>query len=227
MFCDPNHMLADDLLNAYEGLGRPARILKGKSLEVFTSICNGRDKWDARRDILLYAASILEKVNDQDARITLMHIYENLPARYRSDAIRIGLDIIKNARNNMEEIEYKYWTALLLYKDNKLTQAEELLTDSYCKRPESMTSCRFLAEIYVKRNDLDKALDILYSYKNSCYYIKHTIKYIGPVLRRGEPERYEIKSMEEDPRQYIDAVISDIENKKANGYVYKPRKKIE
>jgi tetratricopeptide (TPR) repeat protein len=176
-------------------------------------ICNGRSIYESREDIYDIVIELLKDIDDQEARILLFEAYTGKSASFSPLSIETGNKIIKNARSQNEATEYKYRVGIQLYKSNKLVEAEKLLSETYKEDPSNYLYCRWLAEVYVKMNDLDKALSILYEYKNGPYF-KPRINFHGPF----EP------SIDNTPIIYINGAIKNIEDKKARGYVFRPRK---
>lgn len=176
-------------------------------------ICNGRTIYESREDIYDVVIELLKDIDDQEARLLLFEAYRGMPASFRPLSIEIGAKIIKDARNKDEETSYKYLVGIQLYKSNMLPEAEKLLSEAYEESPSNYLYCRWLAEVYVKMNDLDKALSILYAYKNGPYF-KPRIHTYTPF----EP------SVDNTPITYINGTIKIIEDKKARGYVFRPRK---
>lgn len=95
------------------------------------------------------------------------------------------------------------------YEKYQVKRAKHLLDslgmstgNNVTKDIESDLICVHLAKTYVKLNMIDKSLDLLYNFKASTYYGQKYKDYA-----------------------YIDYMISDLENKKSKGYIYRPRKK--
>jgi len=176
-------------------------------------ICNGRSIYDSKNDIYQCVVDMLKGLNSQEARILLFEAFKNMPVSYRSDLFQVGSAIINHARNKNELLSSKYQLGLSYYKNNNLIEAEKLLSEAYEGDPSNFLYCRWLAEVYVKMNDIDKALSLLYAYKRSPYYkpLVHTYGLFEP-------------SVDNTPIAYINAAIKEIENKKARGYVFRARK---
>ena len=107
----------------------------------------------------------------------------------------------------------KYHFGIQFYKINKLIDAEKLLSEAYEGDPSNFLYCRWLAEVYVKMNNIDRALSLLYAYKNGPDF-KPRVNVYGPFK----------PSIDNTPINYINGAIKIIENKKAKGYVFRPRK---
>lgn len=202
-------MISSELLRS---IGMGHSVSKGVK-PYLDSICNGRSIYDSKDDIYDYIVEILKEINSQEARILLFEAFKNMPVSHRSDLFQIGNEIINHARNNSELLSSKYQLGLQYYKNNKLLEAEKLLSEAYEGNLSNPLYCRWLAEVYVKMNNLDKALSILYAYKNGPYF-KPIIHTHGPF----EP------SVDNTPITYINGSIKRIEDKKARGYVFRPRK---
>lgn len=202
--------LAQELINC---LGVGASVSDGTE-KCLKKICGKRSVYEAKKDIYFYAAEIISNIDSQEARIIAFNAYKNLPTAYRSYAIDKGYEIILNARNNKEAAEYKYWVGLLLYDSNRLSEAEQLLRESYKFKPSSYLACRWLAEVHVKLNNIDEALNLLYDYRNGPYF--------KPVIT---PSVFG-DIVDNTPVSYITYTIKETENKKARGYVYRSRRKI-
>ena len=93
------------------------------------------------------------------------------------------------------------------YMDRELwvliKEAEEAYSNAERLEPYFATYSVCVANTYIKRNELQKALDYLLSKKTSHYY-KHDINNYAVLLNKA---------------------LSDVDSKIQKGYVYKPRKK--
>lgn len=203
--------IAQELLNSCGFMGchtsNEARIILNK-------ICNGRPIYDSRNDIYLFILEYLKDDYSQDALILIFDACRNLPVSFRPLSVEIGNEIIKNARSNDEAAHYKYRVGIILYDCNLLVEAEKFLAEVYEEYPNNYLYCRWLAEVYVKMNNLDKALSILYDYKNGPFF--------KPIIHTREPFE---PSLDNTPITYINGTIKIIEEKKARGYVFRSRKK--
>ena len=176
-------------------------------------ICNGRSVFDSRNDVYFYILRILKNVDDQEARALVFDVLKNLPVAYRALAIDVCKKLLFFSQSKKEASGYKYKLGLLYYKENRLAEAETLLAEAYSYYPGNYLACRWLAEVYVKQNKIDQALNILYDYKNSIYF--------KPIINNHPLGQ----SIDNTPVTYIAGAIKDIEDKKARGYIYRPRKK--
>lgn len=84
--------------------------------------------------------------------------------------------------------------------------------------PESQIPYLHIADMYRKKNQLDKAIEILEQARKSKYYVKNEIK--DALGNSYKPKQYDNTFIEIIDKYYIDYL-----NKKNKGYVYKPRNK--
>ena len=82
--------------------------------------------------------------------------------------------------------------------------------------PESQIPYLRIAEMYKKKNQLDKSIEILEKARKSKYYAKKEIKDV--FGNSYKPKQYDNTFIEIIDKYYIDYL-----NKKNKGYVYKPR----
>lgn len=172
-------------------------------------ICAGRPIYKCVNEISKFALELCQNIDDIEALEISLRACKNLPVAFRPQAIEIAKQIIDKDPNPWSYYQY----GLLLLADVQLKEAEEAFKIAYKLEPSSDLICVHLAKTYVKLNMIDKGLDLLYNFKASTYYGQKYKDYFGN-------ERVDKSSI-----AYIDYMISDLENKKSKGYIYRPRKK--
>ena len=144
------------------------------------------------------------------AHIIAFQAFKNLPAAYRPEAIKEMKKAIAMGHNKPFDI---YGMGLLQSQEGDQADALDSIAKAIDLAPQNPLYYRWAAEVLVKMNELDQALSILYAYRDGEYYrAEKVIDDLGLPL---------------NTRIMIDSTIKDIEDKKARGYVYRPRKKKE
>lgn len=141
------------------------------------------------------AVDLASKYDTELSHTIAFLAYNSLPASYRPKAI---IELKKMLQYQTVAFDI-YYLGLLESKEGNQEEALELILTARDMNPSEPLYTRWAAEVLVKQNKLDDALDLLYKYRDSQYYL-----FFG--------------------KQMIDSTISDIEAKKARGYVYRPRK---
>lgn len=172
-------------------------------------ICEGRPVYKCGKEISKFALELCQGIDDLQALEVSLRACKNLPVAYRPQAIKIAKRIIE-----LDPCGHSYYQyGLLLLKDGQLQEAERALITAYKLNPSSDLICVHLAKTYVKLNMIDKGLELLYDFKRSPNYGRKYKNCLGE------------ERIDETSITYIDFMISDLEDKKSRGYVYRPRKK--
>lgn len=154
----------------------------------------------------LAAVSLCGKYDAQVSHHIRYLAYKNLPASYRPQAIEALSKVL--SYGNMPAFHI-YQLGLKLAAEYRFDEAIAHIKTAINMEPHDPLYHVHLAEVLVKTNDIDAALQVLYDYQETEHYKKGVVQtYIGPQRM-----------------QHLDYTIQDIEAKKARGYVYRPRKK--
>ena len=203
--CDPRIRLAWEVIHVFGfGGSSPSKEVQ----DIIDKICGNRPVSDCYNEINDYAIDLCENIDDMRAYELLFNIYRRRPKDYFEKAIATGNKLIELNPNNSST---HYWLGIMYYKENYLPEAEKHLSTAWELNPQSDLACKWLAMTYMKMNNLDKGLEILYIYRDSKYYPQYPVKILGlDSIEKSAPT--------------IDAAIRELEEKKARGYVFRPRK---
>ena len=198
---------AEQLLNS---LGMGIGNTEDRNVQMtLKKICAGRPIYKCSNEISKFALELCQDIDDIRALKVALRACKNLPVAYRPQALKIAKRIVEIKPTASSYYDY----GILLLEDRQLEEAEDIFTVAYKLAPQSYLICVHLAKTYVKLNLIDKGLELLYNFKKSSYYGKKYIDYCG------------VEQIDETSISYINHAISDLEDKKARGYVYRPRKK--
>lgn len=196
--------VAKELANFY-GLGE-----RDISPEAYAAIKEMEEKrgllYDAPQDILLAATEICSQYDTVESHQIAADAYRRLPATYREDAIReLSRAIDLDGGGTPFRV---YQLGLLYAKGHNFGEAIRCIGFAIEREPENPTYYIQLAKVIAMQNRLDDALAILDSFKRSGHYRDRVVTKSMGVL---------------NGKIGIDLCIKDIEEKKARGYMYRPR----
>ena len=199
--------VANELVEMY-GLGSDG-LSAGAKLALDEMKATRGALFDIRKDCYYAAVEICKQYDTAESHKIAYNAYRNLPAIYRKDTIRELARSIDLGNNSPFDI---YRLGLHLADDHEYDKAIACICDAISLEPHNPLFYVWLAQTLVKQNKLDAALELLNSYKNSNYYTDDVVNTsIG--RQRGSDG--------------IDRTVKDLEDKKARGYVFRPRIKVE
>lgn len=102
-----------------------------------------------------------------------------------------------------------YYLGLMLAKEYRLFEGELYIRKAIDMEPQNPLYQYWLADTIVKQNRIDDALNELYGFRDSEYYKQGIVN----------------TSIGQQHMTMIDNAITDIEDKKSRGYVYRPKKR--